>query len=280
MHRQFDFWVGEWDVLNAAGKFVGTNRIERVGDCFLQENWAAAGGGYTGRSLNSVGFDGKWHQTWTDTSGVRLELSGELVDGKMVLAGETPSPDTKKPATKNRITWSPEPGAVVRQHWETSSDEGKTWATSFDGRYHPASGDRMVPEGFFRPLAGAWIGSGVLNKAESHVELRVERSPGAVVRLRWRSVIQASPRQVFEGEAIYERSAEGAFTATWWDTQGAKHPITASVSEDGRSLAALWGPSGKTVYSLQPNGELHVIDSIKRRDGTWSEFGRAVLTRQ
>jgi hypothetical protein len=28
LHRQFDFWVGAWDVIGANGQFAGTNRIE------------------------------------------------------------------------------------------------------------------------------------------------------------------------------------------------------------------------------------------------------------
>jgi hypothetical protein len=268
-------------VVNAQGKFAGTNRVERVGDCFLEEHWAAASGGYTGRSLNSVSVDGKWRQTWTDTSGLRLELLGGLVDGKMVLEGETPSRDPKNPApTKNRITWTPESGGVVRQHWETSTD-GVAWSTAFDGWYHPSPGERSIPEGFFRRIGGAWIGTGVLNRAESHVELRIERTPGSAVRLSWRSVmVTPDGRQVFEGAAAYEAAGPGAFVATWRDSQGAKHPIAAAVSEDGSSLVALWGASGRTVYSLRSDGDLEVKDSIKKPDGSWAEFGRATLKRQ
>jgi hypothetical protein len=28
-YRQFDFWVGDWDVLDPAGNVVGTNKITR-----------------------------------------------------------------------------------------------------------------------------------------------------------------------------------------------------------------------------------------------------------
>ncbi len=56
LHRQFDFWIGIWDVTGPAGKFAGINRIEAVdGGCALAESWSSAGGGYTGHSLNSVG---------------------------------------------------------------------------------------------------------------------------------------------------------------------------------------------------------------------------------
>ena len=58
-----------------------------------------------------------------------------LVDGKMILSGETV--DTEKPGGKvdNRISWQPLPDGRVRQLWETSADKGRTWATSFDGYY-------------------------------------------------------------------------------------------------------------------------------------------------
>ena len=43
LHRQFDFWVGLWDVTDPSGKFAGTNRIELVdGGCALFESWSSA----------------------------------------------------------------------------------------------------------------------------------------------------------------------------------------------------------------------------------------------
>ena len=109
LHRQFDFWLGLWDVTDPAGKFAGTNRIELVdGGCALYESWGSGGGGYTGRSLNSVGADGRWHQTWVDSTGGRLELGGALVDGKMVLEGDSPPSKPGEPPVKNRITWTPQ----------------------------------------------------------------------------------------------------------------------------------------------------------------------------
>src|SRR3982751_4856124 len=50
--RQFDFWLGDWDVRDATGKLVGRNRITRVqGGCALEEQWSG-NGGVTGSSLN------------------------------------------------------------------------------------------------------------------------------------------------------------------------------------------------------------------------------------
>ena len=40
-HRQFDFWVGEWDVFaTGTSKQVATSRIEKLhGGCTIRENW-------------------------------------------------------------------------------------------------------------------------------------------------------------------------------------------------------------------------------------------------
>ncbi|MBE0566172.1 MAG: hypothetical protein IH621_09460, partial [Krumholzibacteria bacterium] len=43
--RQFDFWIGSWEVSNQDGSVVGHNRIEPILDrCVLQETWAGASG--------------------------------------------------------------------------------------------------------------------------------------------------------------------------------------------------------------------------------------------
>ena len=87
-HHQFDFWIGEWNVITEDGRQAGANRIERILDgCVLQENWTGANG-MRGQSFNIYSAaDGKWHQTWVDTTGLRLELHGGMQDGRMVLSG-------------------------------------------------------------------------------------------------------------------------------------------------------------------------------------------------
>lgn len=127
MHRQFDFWIGEWDVFGPKGKQVGQSRIElHAKGCVLLENWTGAGG-VEGKSLNMYDASDKlWHQSWYDSSGSRLDLAGSFADGKMVLA----SGDAAQ-----RITWTANSDGSVRQLWESSKDQGKTWTTSFDGKY-------------------------------------------------------------------------------------------------------------------------------------------------
>ena len=132
-HRQFDFWIGEWDVVTA-GQTAGRNRITAdLKGCVIVEQWTAKGGG-RGSSLNFYDRATRsWHQAWIDEQGGALLLKGGLQEGRMVLQSEA-LPDTRGIPTVQRITWSPDKDGP-RQHWESSADGGKTWTSVFDGRY-------------------------------------------------------------------------------------------------------------------------------------------------
>lgn len=136
VRRAFDFWLGTWDVFAPDGTHFGTNRIEALHDgTALAEHWEGAGG-VRGTSLNAVDpATGRWHQTWVDSTGSLLLLDGGPSDGGMVLEGVAPADDDPGRLDRQRITWAPLPDGVVRQHWEVSSDDGRSWRTAFDGRY-------------------------------------------------------------------------------------------------------------------------------------------------
>ncbi|MET1257277.1 hypothetical protein [Aliikangiella maris] len=76
-YRQFDFWIGEWEVSNAKGEPVGNNHIFPIlNGCALSENWQSVKGGkgvsYTFYDQNQK----QWHQTWVDANGGALYLNG------------------------------------------------------------------------------------------------------------------------------------------------------------------------------------------------------------
>ena len=137
-YRQFDFWIGDWDV-TSGGQPAGSNSIHAIHNgCALQENWQGSGdGGISGSSFNIYDkASDKWHQTWVDGSGTLLQLDGGLEGGVMVLSGERPARDGSGMAT-HRISWTPNPDGTVRQLWEASKDAGENWTALFDGLYTP-----------------------------------------------------------------------------------------------------------------------------------------------
>src|SRR6185312_4371705 len=128
--------LGEWNVTTPDGKPAGTSRIESIANGYgLLENWTgdpAAGGG-NGKSLNCYNASsGKWQQFWVGSGGGVLELSGGFADGKMVLSG---SHVVRGQKLIERISWTPNTDGTVRQFWEQSRDDGKTWQAIFDGLY-------------------------------------------------------------------------------------------------------------------------------------------------
>ncbi|MGH8205099.1 MAG: hypothetical protein ACREST_10855 [Steroidobacteraceae bacterium] len=134
--RQFDFWVGDWNVEAAAapGKY-SRNRITRINDgCTIREEYATPVG-YAGTSLSFYDAPRKvWHQTWIDNQGGALYLEGGLEGKAMIL--ET----VGDPESVQRVTWTPLPDGRVRQHWESTTDGGRTWTTAFDGYYSRRDG--------------------------------------------------------------------------------------------------------------------------------------------
>ena len=135
-HRQFDFWAGDWDVQDASGKRAGENRITVIhGGCALLEQWKG-NGNVTGTSLNLYDKErGVWHQTWVDSGGNLLRLEGEFREGVMTLQGRHIERGPPEKASLQRIRWTPQPDGRVRQLWESSADDGKSWSVAFDGWY-------------------------------------------------------------------------------------------------------------------------------------------------
>ncbi len=136
-YRQFDFWLGEWEVRNPNDEVVGSNTIRRIlNGCVLHENWTGASGG-GGQSHNIYNMQTEqWHQTWVDDSGRLLQLDGALDDERrMVLRGTTLAADGG--SVLNEITWEPLERGRVRQVWRTSRDGGSSWQVVFNGLYVP-----------------------------------------------------------------------------------------------------------------------------------------------
>jgi len=139
--RQFDYWVGEWDVV-PNGAPPGSPLSENIvtlehGDCIVHEHWKGAGGG-TGESFNLYDASrNAWFQTWADSSGGLHEYKGGLdANGNMAFTAEL-APNPGQPVNERgrvptKLTFLKLGPDQVRQLSEQSADGGKSWQIAYD----------------------------------------------------------------------------------------------------------------------------------------------------
>ncbi len=140
-YRQFDFWVGRWDVYpTGQDKLIAHSLIESVyGGCGVRENWMPLSGA-DGGSLNIyVPREDAWRQTWIDSQGARVEFKGGWTGRAMVLEGLWSNVLGPGEDALVRMTYTKAGDGTVRQFGEMSQDQGETWTSGFDFTYRPAT---------------------------------------------------------------------------------------------------------------------------------------------
>jgi hypothetical protein len=133
-YKQFNFWLGHWDVYDTTAKKVGENKIEVIeGGCGLRENWKS--NTQTGTSTNYFDpVDNTWNQLWIDNVGTILSLKGAYNNEKMEL--KSAMMQGKKVAFYyNVITWEKNKDGTATQTWDIRENTGKLLARSFKGIY-------------------------------------------------------------------------------------------------------------------------------------------------
>lgn len=139
-HRQFDFWVGQWDVYRTdTGDLAAHSLIEKLYDgCVIREHWMPLQGSAGGSINNYVADEQRWHQTWVSGENARVDFHGGRVGDKMILTGFWENSAGLGKHGLIRMTYSKLPDGSVRQLGELSTDHGVTWTKSFDFNYRPA----------------------------------------------------------------------------------------------------------------------------------------------
>lgn len=136
-NRQFDFWIGEWNVETTNGAVpAGQSRIEKtLADCVILENWQSNGNPYSGKSYNIYNSSLKrWEQFWVDNVGGNIFFYGGLKDGVMdYWTDELPQPDGTK--LKRHLQFFALGPDKVRQFSQGSTDNGKSWHVEYDFTY-------------------------------------------------------------------------------------------------------------------------------------------------
>ena len=134
-HRQFDFWVGRWDVYRPdTGKLVAHSLVEKLyAGCAIRENWMPLQG-TGGGSLNTYRPEKMvWRQVWTDSLNNLNEYAGSFANGVMTLTGLS-HPARGAPAPV-RMTYEAKPDGSVVQTGYRSADRGQSWQLSYQFVY-------------------------------------------------------------------------------------------------------------------------------------------------
>jgi tetratricopeptide (TPR) repeat protein len=136
--RQFDFWIGDWDVTSTGDQVPrGASHISReMGGCVIWENWTSAGSPYFGKSYNTYNVNlHRWEQYWVDNSAGTIFFYGNLKDGVMdYWTDDIPQPNGDK--LRRHLQFFNLSPDSVRQFSQGSTDGGKTWNVEYDLTYH------------------------------------------------------------------------------------------------------------------------------------------------
>ena len=137
-YRQFDFWIGEWDVVTTQGHDpAGTSSIQLILDkCVIFENWT---GGVTGKSFNHYDpATKKWIQDWVDSASSGVHFEGELENGVMSFYADSLNSDGTR--ARRHLQFFKLDNDHVRQFSQQSTDGGKTWSVEYDLTYNRKKG--------------------------------------------------------------------------------------------------------------------------------------------
>ena len=133
--RQFDFWLGDWDLTWPAEQsggesgetMTGSNRITRLfDDCVIEENFTTADASFRGHSVSV--YDeraGLWRQTWVDSAGGYIVLTGSY-DGETMELRTAPI-ERDGETVLQRMVFSDIDVDSLEWAWQGSRDGGSTW---------------------------------------------------------------------------------------------------------------------------------------------------------
>ncbi len=133
-----DFWVGRW-MVSWAGGGHGTNTVRRIlDDRVIEESFDGHEGGSTflGRSLSVRDVtDGRWRQTWVDSSGTYLDFTGVQVEGRIAFQREAMKDGM---AVTQRMVWRDVTLNTFLWQWQRSEDAGTSWEVIWEIDYRRA----------------------------------------------------------------------------------------------------------------------------------------------
>ena len=280
-YRQFDFWIGDWEVFDVDNPSikvararvdnpsirVARARVEPILDgCVLQEDYQDTNG-LKGRSFSIYDPSNKmWRQSWVTNRGQMLAIEGGLQAGEVVLAGVDRTVDGKQRLVRG--TWKPVNGGV-RETARTSIDGGETWKPYFDL--------------LFRPVAEGANGRGTVpGKGETEEIV-------AALDTRYQAAVQRNDADTMDGiladDFILVTGTGRAYTKPDLLKEARDGQVRYERQDDAEQTVRVWGDTAVITAKLQAKGtdhgkpfdyELWFSDTYVRTDLGWRYvFGQA-----
>jgi hypothetical protein len=132
--REFDFWLGEWDLSWGDGQRATNSIYQDFDGRVIVESFDGRPSiELQGMSVSTYDVDARcWRQTWVDNSGSYLDFRGEFRDGQMDLRTEREIDGRR---TLLRMRWFDISRDALTWAWERSVDGGRTWETVWQIAY-------------------------------------------------------------------------------------------------------------------------------------------------
>ena len=132
--RQFDFWLGEWDVSPGQSSVVVAESVITVHDqgCVILENWRPFRDAH-GHSINAYdAANQSWRQTWVDAGGTITQYVGaQDADGVIRLDNMGAGPGDRPPTERRRMNFVRVDENTVRQWGELYEEAAQSWKTEW-----------------------------------------------------------------------------------------------------------------------------------------------------
>ncbi len=132
--RQFDFWLGEWDLSWGDGATAASSiYLDFDGQVIVESFDGRPSLELQGTSLSTYDpVADRWRQTWVDNQGSHFEFAGALRAGQMELRTET---DIGGRPALLRMRWFNIREDALDWAWERSDDGGVTWTPLWEVAY-------------------------------------------------------------------------------------------------------------------------------------------------
>lgn len=141
--RQFDFWIGQWDITGRyrtsdstwSEEGAASNIVTvEYNSCVIIENFRSTDFELNGHSVSTYNKNRKiWQQTWVDNSGSYFDFTGGLDSaGQMALYTER---EQGGKTIKYRMVFQNIKKNSLFWVWERSGDGGQTWYRMFELNY-------------------------------------------------------------------------------------------------------------------------------------------------